>query len=383
MENFTKTQEDNIYLNKKSEMILSSSKLKRLNLKNFNKSNIHFKNRDFIISKDKIISHNIYNFNNKQFSLSCDTPRKDFSSQYPVNLLNNEIIKLFSQRYNNRNPKNIIKKIDIENQIKNIEKMTKNKKFQFFKKIIEHSNNNYLDDIDCILESPYRGVEKIGDSLSKTFSQENDKNIFRPIFINDNYKGYFCINNSSEKKYVSLNHKSTIKKINSDKYNEVRKSKEIDNPLKRLSRLSGLPCSKIRKAINYSLSHRMNNFGKIIKKKFNIKVNNNDNSKNKIEEKQSIIETKNNKNKHKCIYSKIALKSRKINGPKLIKSNSINKENDNLLDNVIGNNFFKDKKYKKNYYKGKRFTYYSPISSRERHIFKNITIKGKIGALFK
>ena len=383
MENFSKTQEDNI--NSKH-----TTKLKNLNLKSYNKSNNHFRNREFIISKDKTTPHNICNFRYKQFSLSCDTPRKDFSAQFPVNILNNEIIKLFTQRYNNKHPKNFIKKIDTGNLI-GFDKITKNKKFQFLKKLIEHSNNNYLDDIDCILESPHRGVEKIGDTLSKTFSQENNNNIFRPIFVNDNYKGYCCIKNSNEKKSLSLNNKNDKKKINNDKYNEIRKNKEIDNPLKRLSKLSGIPSSKIRKVIDFSLSHSINNFGKIIKKKFNIKVINKDNcknlyedkDKNKNKDKQPIIENRNNNNKNKCIYSMIALKSKEIRSPKLIKSNSINLENENSLDNVIGNNFFKDKKYKKNYYIGKKYKYYSPISSREKHMFKNITIKDKIRPLFE
>ena len=378
MENFNKTQEDNINLN-------NITKLKNLNLKRYNKSNNRFRNREFIFSKDKTTPCNIYNFNNKQFSLSCDTPRKDFSAQFPVNILNNEIIKLFTQRYNNKHPKNFIKKIDTGNLIKN-DKITKNKKFQFLKKLIEHSNNNYLNDIDYILESPHRGVEKIGDSLSKTYSQENNNNIFRPIFVNDNYKGYCCIKNSNEKKSLYLNNKNDMKKINNDKYNEIRKNKEIDNPLKSLSILSGIPCSKIRKVIDFSLSHPINNFGKIIKKKFNIKVINRDNSKNlyedKDKDKQPIIENTNN-NKNKCIYSMISLKSKEIKSPKLIKSNSINLENENSLDNVIGNNFFKDKKYKKNYYIGKKHNYYSPISSREKHMFKNITIKDKIKPLFE
>ena len=385
MENFNKTQEYIINSNKKESKTLikanlspSISKLNSLNIKSFNRTYNHFRNRDFIISKNKSILYNLFNNNNNQFSLSSDTtPRKDLSSNFTSKLLNNEIIKILTKSFNNKNDNNNIKKEDIGTQCKNNEKVTKNKKFQFLKKLIENSNNNCMDEIDCILESPYRGVEKIGDSLSKTYSPENDKNLFRPIFINDNYKGYFCIKNFNKKNSRSLKTKDNIKKLNFDKYDELKKNKEIDNPLKRLSKLSGLSCSKLRKAIDYSLSHRINNFWKIIKKKYNVKINYNDNHKNLNVEKKPIFENKKIK-KNKCIYSKIELKSKNINNPKLIKLNSINLENETLLDNVIGNNFFKDKKYKKNYYIKKKYQYFSPISLREKDMFKNLSIKDKI-----
>ena len=370
------------------------NKLKSLNLKNINKFPLYFRNKDFIISKDKTLPINNYIFTKNHLALSCDSSKKNFSSQQPKKA-ENEIIKIFSTTLcKNKNPKNIIKKID--NGIKRNHnsrtqnKSPKNKKFLFLKKLLDHSNNYNLEDIDCILESPYRGVEKIGNSLSKTISQEKNKNIYRPIFINDNYKGYFCINNFSKaKSSLSIldkksNNNKNIKKIKIDKYNEIKKNKEIDNPLKGLSILSGVSCSKLRKAIDYSLSHRMNSFGNMIKKKYNIKINdnkNNDKFINDNNEKKINFENK-NLNKNKCIYSMISLKSKNIDNSQLIKKNSIN-DNETSFDNVIGNNFFKDKKYKKNFYIQKRFNYYSSITSREKDLFKNITIKDKIGAFYE
>lgn len=404
MEKFNKIHENLKYSNNKlPKMILNqnlfpvNNKLKRLNLKSHKKNPLFFRNKDYIISKDKTLPINNYNINKNQFAFSCDYSKKDFSSQYP-NKIKNEIIKIFATTFfKNKNPKNIIKKLDIGIKMnynsRTQSKSPKSKKFQFLKKLIDYSNNNNLEDIDCILESPYRGVEKIGNSLSKTISLEKNKNIYRPIFINDNYKGYFCIKNSSKTKSslsildknYNYNYNKNIPKIKIDKYNEIKKNKEIDNPLKGLSILSGVSCSKLRKAIDYSLSHRINNFGNIIKKKYNIKITDNKSNNKNIKEnneKKINIENK-NINKNKCVYSMITLKSKNINDSKLIKKNSINLDNETSFDNVNGNNFFKDKKYKKNFYIQKRYNYYSPITSREKDLFKNLTIKDKIEAFYE
>ena len=128
----------------------------------------------------------------------------------------------------------------------------------------------------------------------------------------------------------------------------------------------------------------MNSFGNMIKKKYNIKINdnkNNDKFINENNEKKINFENK-NLNKNKCIYSMISLKSKNIDNSQLIKKNSIN-DNETSFDNVIGNNFFKDKKFKKNFYIQKRYNYYSSITSREKDLFKNITIKDKIGAFYE
>ena len=405
MEKFNKTHENLKYSNnnKLPKMILNpnlsplNNKLKNLNLKSHNKFPLYFRNKDYIISKDKTLANNNYNFNKNQFVLSYGSTKKNFSSQYPTQI-KNEIIKIFATTYfKNKNPKNIIKKLDNtikkNHNSKTQSNSQKTKKFQFLKKLIDHSNNNNLDDIDCILESPYRGVEKIGNSLSKTISREKNKNIYRPIFINDNYKGYFCIKNLSKAKSSlsildkSSNDNKNIKKIKIDKYNEIKKNKEIDNPLKGLSILSGVSCSKLRKAIDYSLNHQINHFGSIIKKKFNIKINDNKNNDKNINTngnnyKKLNFENK-NLNKNKCIYSMITIKSKNFSNSQLIKKNSINLDNETSFDNVMGNNFFKDKKYKKKFYIKKRYNYYSPITSREKDLFKNITIKDKMEAFYE
>ena len=110
---------------------------------------------------------------------------------------------------------------------------------------------------------------------------------------------------------------------------------------------------------------------------------NNDKIQNYNNEKKFNFENK-NLNKNKCIYSMITLKSKNINtNSQLIKKNSINSENETSFDNLIGNNFFKDKKYKKNFYIQKKYNYYSPITSREKDLFKNTTIKDKIEAFLE
>ena len=133
------------------------NKLKSLNLKNINKFPLYFRNKDFIISKDKTLPINNYNFAKNHLALSCDSSKKNFSSQQPKKT-ENEIIKIFATTLcKNKNPKNIIKKVD--NGIKRNHnsrtqnKSPKNKKFLFLKKLLDHSNNYNLEDIDCILES--------------------------------------------------------------------------------------------------------------------------------------------------------------------------------------------------------------------------------------
>ena len=76
MENFNKTQEYIINSNKKESKTViktnlspSISKLNSLNIKSFNRTYNHFRNRDFIISKNKSILYNLFNNNNNQFSL--------------------------------------------------------------------------------------------------------------------------------------------------------------------------------------------------------------------------------------------------------------------------------------------------------------------------
>jgi hypothetical protein len=363
--------------------------INNINIINYNKPYYHFKKKDFIISKNKIISNtnninNINNINKNQIALSNDISKHNISSQYSYSpkLLKNEIIQIFTKTfYKNKNPRNFIKKIDVGIQSYKNEKIQmkspKIKKFQLLKKLIDHSNNKNLEDIDYILESPYRGVEKIESPLSKTISSERNKN-YNPIFINNKYKGYFCDKNypisKSSLLVDNISNNRNIKKI-TNKYNEMKENKEINNPLKDLSKLSGVSCTKLRKVINYSLNHRINNLGNLIKKK----INNN----NSIIMKHFIIDSKTqNSERNKCVYSMITLKSRRRNNSEHIKQDTFNLDNESSFDNVIGNNIFQNKN-KINYYIKNKYNY-SPISFKSNtNLFKNVTIKNRIGSYYK
>lgn len=399
MENINKTYEkliktdiqlSPIILKTKTSPLRSKlNELKKINFKNHNKSHHNFKNKDFIVSKNRNISNNFNIINNNQFSLSCDIPKNNinnFTSKSIKNDINKVLAKTF---YKNKNPKNNITKKDIGIQSYQNEKMRnespKNKNFQLLTKLIDHSNNKNIENIDYILESPYRGVEKIESPLSETISSERNKNFYKPIFINNNYKGYFCPKNYDISKSLLIikninnrnnrnNNRNNIQKITNDKYNEIKIKKEINNPLTKLSKLSGISCSKLRKIINYSLSHRINNFGKK-----NIK---------QVDNNSTIIKhiinskTQNNEN-NKCIYSIITLKSKNKNDSKSIKQDIKNIENESSFENVIGNHIFNNKT---NYYFKNRNNRnnYSPISiKKDIKLFKNITIKNKIGGFYK
>ena len=360
-----------IFLN--SNLAHFNNKLKTFNLKKCNKLYSQLSKKDFIISKDKILTNN-----SKGSQLTKN--RKDLTPKYQLKLIKNEVIKIFSKNINkNKNPKNNINKIDIGVQIfNNSKKQNKSKNFQILKKLIDHSNNTNFQDIDCILESPHRGVEKIGFSLSSTISSEKNKNHYHPIFVDNNYKGYFY-----KRKYKkqtsslvinSLTKNIDIKKINNDKYNEINKNKEMNNPLKRLSIISGVSCIKLRKVIDFSLNHRINNLGNLSTKK----INNNLPNTNVI--KQRNLENQ-NLNKNKGIYSMIILKSKSNLNSELNKQDSISLDSDFSFEGVIGNKFFKDKSEKN--INNKRYNN-SPIKiEKDIEIFKNTTIKNRIGAFYK
>ena len=123
----------------------------------------------------------------------------------------------------------------------------------------------------------------------------------------------------------NISNNRNIKKI-TNKYNEIKENKEINNPLKDLSKLSRVSCTKLRKVINYSLNHRINNFGNLIKKK----INNN----NSIIMKHCIIDSKTqNSERNKCVYSMITLKSKRRNNSEHIKQDTFNLDNESSFDN--------------------------------------------------
>ena len=254
------------------------------------------KSIDLINYNSKFI-HNPHNFTGKQEFITSKNSRT--SSR----LSKNNLLKIFTKN-------NFSNKIDASTQ-NNFYQNNSRIKSNFFKILLEKIPKKNNDDIDYVLESPYRGVEKIQYS-----TDIKHKNLFRPIFINNAYKGYFCKNNEK----INLLTNNSSKRLFIDKYNEINKNKEINNPLKKLSKLSGVSCYKLRQVIDYSLNNKTKH--KFIF--FNEKKNN-----------KKIFLNKNNKfNNFKNIYSFITLKSKKNRKFQLIKEN-FPLDNEGSLDNNV------------------------------------------------
>ena len=241
----------------------------------------------------------------------------------PSRLLKNSIINLSTKNNNN--------KIDASTQKNFYKKNTKN----FLKILIEKIPNKNNNEIDYVLESPHRGVEKI------QYSHDiKGKNFFKPVFIDNAYNGYFCKN----KEKINFTMNNNGKKIFIDKYNEINKNKEINNPLKKLSQLSGLSCYKLRKFIDYSLNNKPKHKFIFLGKK----------EKNK----KNFLKKDNRYNNFKNIYSFITLKSKKNIKFKMIKDNFPLDNEGSLDNNVI---------YPKRIYEIKRFI---DISKNDNDIYK-------------
>ena len=261
---------------------------------------------------------NPQNFSKKNklfFSKNCITPSR---------LLKNSIINLSTKNNNNN-------KIDASTQKNFYKKNTKN----FLKILIEKIPNKNNNEIDYVLESPHRGVEKI-----QYAHDIKGKNFFKPVFIDNAYNGYFCKN----KEKINFTMNNNGKKIFIDKYNEINKNKEINNPLKKLSQLSGLSCYKLRKFIDYSLNNKP-------KYKFIFLGKKEKNKKN-------FLKKDNRYNNFKNIYSFITLKSKKNIKFKMIKDNFPLDNEGSLDNNVI---------YPKRIYEIKRFI---DISKNDNDIYK-------------
>jgi len=242
----------------------------------------------------------------------------------PSRLLKNSIINLSTKNNNNN-------KIDASTQKNFYKKNTKN----FLKILIEKIPNKNNNEIDYVLESPHRGVEKI------QYSHDiKGKNFFKPVFIDNAYNGYFCKN----KEKINFTMNNNGKKIFIDKYNEINKNKEINNPLKKLSQLSGLSCYKLRKFIDYSLNNKPKHKFIFLGKK----------EKNK----KNFLKKDNRYNNFKNIYSFITLKSKKNIKFKMIKDNFPLDNEGSLDNNVI---------YPKRIYEIKRFI---DISKNDNDIYK-------------
>ena len=243
----------------------------------------------------------------------------------PSRLLKNNIINISTKNNNNNN------KIDASTQKNFYKKNTKN----FLKILIEKIPNKNNNEIDYVLESPHRGVEKI------QYSHDiKGKNFFKPVFIDNAYNGYFCKN----KEKINFTMNNNGKKIFIDKYNEINKNKEINNPLKKLSQLSGLSCYKLRKFIDYSLNNKPKHKFIFLGKK----------EKNK----KNFLKKDNRYNNFKNIYSFITLKSKKNIKFKMIKDNFPLDNEGSLDNNVI---------YPKRIYEIKRFI---DISKNDNDIYK-------------
>lgn len=241
----------------------------------------------------------------------------------PSRLLKNSIINLSTKNNNN--------KIDASTQKNFYKKNTKN----FLKILIEKIPNKNNNEIDYVLESPHRGVEKI-----QYAHDIKGKNFFKPVFIDNAYNGYFCKN----KEKINFTMNNNGKKIFIDKYNEINKNKEINNPLKKLSQLSGLSCYKLRKFIDYSLNNKPKHKFIFLGKK----------EKNK----KNFLKKDNRYNNFKNIYSFITLKSKKNIKFKMIKDNFPLDNEGSLDNNVI---------YPKRIYEIKRFI---DISKNDNDIYK-------------
>lgn len=273
------------------------------------------KSINFLVYNSKI--GNPQNFSKKNklfFSKNSITPSR---------LLKNSIINLSTKNNNN--------KIDASTQKNFYKKNTKN----FLKILIEKIPNKNNNEIDYVLESPHRGVEKI------QYSHDiKGKNFFKPVFIDNAYNGYFCKN----KEKINFTMNNNGKKIFIDKYNEINKNKEINNPLKKLSQLSGLSCYKLRKFIDYSLNNKPKHKFIFLGKK----------EKNK----KNFLKKDNRYNNFKNIYSFITLKSKKNIKFKMIKDNFPLDNEGSLDNNVI---------YPKRIYEIKRFI---DISKNDNDIYK-------------
>ena len=269
-------------INKSNELFNNNSRL-------INNYNNYIKKKDFIISKNKLITN------------------KDLINYHPSRLLKNGILKIFTK--NN--------KVDASTQ-KNffIKKVNKIKSNNILKNLIENIPKKKSKAVDYVLESPHRGVEKIQYSSSVNNNKiKEKKSLFSPIYVNKTYKGYFYKNNNCN---LSTNFISEInnsffrknyrKKLFIDKYQEIKRNKELDNPLERLSKISGISCYKLRQVIDYSLTHKIKDL--LSEEKENKKYNNKENN----------------------IYSFITLKSKKNRG--IIEEFSNDLEN-NSFENKI------------------------------------------------
>lgn len=278
---------------------------------NFNTRYLHrphfyLKKADIKISKEKHSQNN------------------DDSIKYPSIILKNNILKIF-QKKNNQTNSPESKKVDASTQndfspIKS-HKITRIKS-NLLRNLIANYPQKNKNPINSVLESPYRGVEKI--QCTTSFSKYNN---FSPFYKTNTFRG--CVYKINNKKNISdINKNFSFIKFNKEKEEKIDKyikiNKKIDNPLKYLSKISGVPCYKLRQVIDYSLSCGAKYLEKNI-------IPNEQNESTNI---KRIIDNK----RYKNMYSIITLKSKKKN--EVIKDYSIELNNDASIDKVMSTKKF-------------------------------------------
>ena len=313
-------------MNKSLEIMKFSPKLVK-------KFNIQFHNKENILSKKINLSNEL-----KMQKMPFFIKRINYNNNtlYPSMSYKNDMSQLLNKSVNEKNIL-IPKKIDratqnFDSYYSKVRKIP-NIKSNFFKNLIEYIPQKNLNEIDYVIESPYRGVEKIySSSISRSMLHERKKNnIYKSIYIHNNNKSFSSLKKQGmkNKDILDTTQKQEISKL--DKYLELNKNKEIENPLEKISKWSGLSCYKLRQVIDYSLK----NYLKIIS------VNKNERSKAiKKSNNKKLCKTRHGKfNNH---YLIIALKSNRKNKYNKINENLNNLYNESSYENIIsskkGNN---------------------------------------------
>lgn len=239
---------------------------KGLNLSLFYRTNTSL-NKSLEIVK---FSPKLYqNFNiqyNKKQKKSFNTKNKNNNNTtlFPSLLYKNSINQYLNKSMSEKNYF-IPKKIDVSTQnninidsfILKIRKIPNLKlKSNFFKNLIEYIPQKNLNDIDYVIDSPFRGVEKIySSSMSRSISNDRKKNnIYKSIYIHNNNKSCSSLKKKAKNKEI-FDTSQRLENSKKDKYVEINKNKEIENPLEKISKLSGMSCYKLRQVIDYSLKN--------------------------------------------------------------------------------------------------------------------------------
>ena len=239
---------------------------KGLNLSLFYRTNTSL-NKSLEIVK---FSPKLYqNFNiqyNKKQKKSFNTKNKNNNNMtlFPSLLYKNSINQYLNKSMSEKNYF-IPKKIDVSTQnninidsfILKIRKIPNLKlKSNFFKNLIEYIPQKNLNDIDYVIDSPFRGVEKIySSSMSRSISNDRKKNnIYKSIYIHNNNKSCSSLKKKAKNKEI-FDTGQRLENSKKDKYVEINKNKEIENPLEKISKLSGMSCYKLRQVIDYSLKN--------------------------------------------------------------------------------------------------------------------------------